>query len=68
MHVTSMYSFATRCVTAPHQEFRDRYGATQTPVYLTATFKCGDDTGGEFDYTRSGNPTRSALQSHLRLW
>ena len=60
-----MYSFATRCVTAPHQEFRDRYGATQTPVYLTATFKCGDDTGGEFDYTRSGNPTRSALQSHL---
>lgn len=59
-------SFATRCVSAPRQEFRDQYGASQMPVYMTATFKCGaEDAAGEFDYTRSGNPTRSALQSHL---
>ncbi|WFC93510.1 cysteine-S-conjugate beta-lyase [Malassezia brasiliensis] len=33
------------------------------PVYLTATFK--GLPGAEFDYSRSGNPTRTVLQNHL---
>ena len=37
-----------------------------TPVYLTSTFildEVGKDKG--YDYTRTGNPTRTALQNHL---
>lgn len=57
------YRLATRCVVPPEPRYHDQYGSSQIPVYLTSTFKGGD--GAEFDYTRSGNPTRSALQSHL---
>lgn len=37
------------------------------PIYQSATFKQSSATGGnqEYDYTRSGNPTRTHLERHL---
>ncbi|OAY63161.1 Cystathionine beta-lyase, chloroplastic [Ananas comosus] len=41
----------------------DPYGALSTPLYQTATFRQPSATEyGTYDYTRSGNPTRDALQ------
>ena len=41
----------------------DPYGAANMPLYQTATFKQASATEfGDFDYTRSGNPTRAALE------
>lgn len=34
------------------------------PIYQSATFK-GFGEGQVYDYSRSGNPTRSFLQNHL---
>jgi cystathionine beta-lyase len=37
-----------------------------TPIYQTATFEQENtDSFGEYDYSRSGNPTRSVLEKHL---
>ncbi|CAG8626283.1 6661_t:CDS:2, partial [Ambispora leptoticha] len=45
---------------------KDNYNASSTPIYQTATFKQNSATEmGDFDYTRSGNPTRSVLEIHL---
>ena len=33
------------------------------PIYQSATFKGGP--GQDYDYTRSGNPTRTHLERHL---
>lgn len=42
----------------------DPYGSTNMPIYQTATFKqLGAVDFGNYDYTRSGNPTRDALQN-----
>jgi cystathionine gamma-synthase len=43
------------------------YGAIMTPIYQTSTFVFEDigKTRG-FDYTRSGNPTRQALEDNLK--
>lgn len=42
------------------------YGAVMPPIYQTSTFAFeGFDKPGEFDYTRSGNPTRKQLESCL---
>lgn len=42
------------------------YGAVMPPIYQTSTFAFrGFDEPGEFDYTRSGNPTRQRLESCL---
>lgn len=39
---------------------QDPYRASSLPIYQTATFKqCSATEGGQYDYTRSGNPTRS---------
>ena len=39
---------------------------TSTPIYQTATFRQPDATRfGAYDYTRSGNPTQSVLESQL---
>lgn len=44
----------------------DPYGASCMPIYQTATFmQPGATTFGDYDYTRSGNPTRDALQNHI---
>ena len=44
----------------------DRYRPVATPIYQTATFEqeCADEFG-EYDYSRSGNPTRTVLEKHL---
>ncbi len=42
------------------------YGAVMTPIYQTSTFAFrGFDKPGKYDYSRSGNPTRAALESCL---
>ncbi|RDX96753.1 Cystathionine beta-lyase, chloroplastic, partial [Mucuna pruriens] len=44
----------------------DPFGAINVPLYQTATFKQPSATeNGPYDYTRSGNPTRDALESLL---
>jgi len=47
-------------------ENTDQYGANSTPIYQTSTFaQQFADENGEFDYTRSGNPTRKTLEKQL---
>jgi cystathionine beta-lyase len=44
----------------------DPYLAMSTPIYQTATFEqVHADSFGEYDYSRSGNPTRSVLEDHI---
>jgi len=44
----------------------DPYGASSMPIYQTATFaQPAADQFGDYDYTRSGNPTRDALQKQV---
>ncbi len=44
----------------------DRFRPISTPIYQTATFEQEHaDEFGEYDYSRSGNPTRSVLEKHL---
>ncbi|GAA5907493.1 hypothetical protein JCM8208_001393 [Rhodotorula glutinis] len=58
------YRFATQCATVdnPDPQHKDQYGSSSVPIYQTATFK---GMGGTYDYTRSGNPTRSHLEHHI---
>ena len=47
----------------------DPYKPSSTPLYQTATFRAPTaDSFGEYDYTRSGNPTRTALEKHAALF
>lgn len=42
------------------------HGAVMTPIYQTSTFAFNSpEDSGEFDYSRSGNPTRKALEECL---
>ncbi|KAF3614032.1 Cystathionine beta-lyase [Capsicum annuum] len=44
----------------------DPYDALSTPLYQTSTFKQPSATeNGQYDYTRSGNPTRDVLEKLL---
>lgn len=44
----------------------DPFGATCTPIYQTATFDQESPLAfGKYDYTRSGNPTREALETQI---
>ncbi|KAL8739690.1 MAG: hypothetical protein Q9190_007530 [Brigantiaea leucoxantha] len=57
------YAIATELV---YTETSDQYNASSTPIYQSATFKqTSESGGGEYDYTRSGNPTRTHLERHL---
>ncbi|KAG6038392.1 homoserine O- acetyltransferase [Claviceps citrina] len=58
------YALATELV---FTEGKDQYGASSIPIYQSATFKQASASGGqqEYDYTRSGNPTRTYLERHL---
>ncbi|KAK0511375.1 hypothetical protein JMJ35_005948 [Cladonia borealis] len=57
------YALATELV---YTEGSDQYNASSTPIYQSATFKqTSGGGGGEYDYTRSGNPTRTHLERHL---
>ena len=49
-------------VDCPEGSGANHYNAASVPIYQTATFKQTSATQtGEYDYTRSGNPTRSHL-------
>ena len=41
----------------------DPYAPSATPLYQTATFRLDDNS--EYDYTRSGNPTRRVVEQQL---
>ncbi|HSN91849.1 MAG TPA: PLP-dependent aspartate aminotransferase family protein [Anaeromyxobacteraceae bacterium] len=60
-------ALATRCVhagVAPDPA----YGAVMPPIYQTSTFAFRDVcTNAGYDYTRSGNPTRAALEEAIAL-
>src|SRR5512142_1512092 len=44
----------------------DPFKPLATPIYQTATFEQEEaDQFGRYDYSRSGNPTRSVLEQHL---
>src|ERR1017187_2538636 len=57
--------FASRLLTfnaCPDDPFRP----IATPIYQTATFEQEEADGfGRYDYSRSGNPTRTVLEDHL---
>jgi len=55
---------STRCV---HLEANgDPYGAISPPIYQTATFRQESASEfGEYDYTRTANPTRQLLEQQL---
>lgn len=56
---------ATRLV-HPKHSLEDPYGAVVYPLYQTATFDQPNATDfGRFDYTRSGNPTRTLLEEQM---
>lgn len=54
---------STRCV---QLDPIDRFGSTSPPIYQTSTFRQTTATGfDEYDYSRSGNPTRTQLENKL---
>jgi len=55
---------ATRCV--HHGSTEDPFSAVVPPIYQTATFRQSSAMEfGEYDYTRSANPTRTLLERQL---
>lgn len=57
------YNIETELVFA---KSNDQYNASVAPLYQSATFKQPSLSNmGEYDYTRSGNPTRTHLQNHM---
>ncbi|KAF2403368.1 cystathionine beta-lyase [Trichodelitschia bisporula] len=62
-HTGRRYALATELV---YTESNDQYHASSVPIYQSATFKqTSSSAGQEYDYTRSGNPTRTHLERHL---
>ena len=58
MRPRKQYRLSTLCATVENPDMKDQYGSSSVPIYQTATFKGVD---GDYDYSRSGNPTRSHL-------
>lgn len=61
----SNYRINTRIVKVSH---KDGNKASIPPIYQSTTFKAdsiGSFSTQDYDYTRSGNPTRTVLQEHL---
>ena len=58
-------NFETLCIhTGVHKD--TQYNSVITPIYPTSTFFWNDlESNSGYDYTRSGNPTRDALQENL---
>jgi cystathionine beta-lyase len=57
--------FATRLIDYDVSP-KDPHRPMSTPIYQTATFEqLHADSFGEFDYSRSGNPTRKVLEDQL---
>lgn len=63
------WSFSTLCATVSDPDHPDQYGSSSVPIYQSTTFKglpgSANKASEEFDYSRSGNPTRTVLQQHL---
>jgi cystathionine beta-lyase/cystathionine gamma-synthase len=58
-------NFRTIAIHAGHDP-QEHLGAVMPPIYQTSTFAFrGVNQPGPFDYSRSGNPTRKALESCL---
>jgi len=58
-------NFKTVAIHAGHEP-KDHLGAVMTPIYQTSTFAFrAVNQPGPFEYSRSGNPTRMALESCL---
>lgn len=57
--------FETRCVHGGvHKD--GQYRSVTTPIYTSSTFSWSDlETNTGYDYTRSGNPTRKALEENI---
>ncbi|KAJ7352433.1 Cys/Met metabolism PLP-dependent enzyme-domain-containing protein [Mycena albidolilacea] len=56
------YRFSTLCATVENPDQKDQYGSSSVPIYQSATFK---GVGNAYDYSRSGNPTRTHLEHHI---
>lgn len=57
--------FQSRCVHVGVDK-DDAYLSATTPIYPTSTFRWDDlETNRGYDYTRSGNPTRQALEENI---
>lgn len=56
------YSVDTELLLFDH---KDGYNSSNPPLYQTTTFKQDADSDNLYDYTRSGNPTRTVLENHL---
>lgn len=51
---------------AIREGYADKKGAVNVPIYLSSTFHQESiDEFGEYDYARSGNPTRAALEKAI---
>eukprot|EP01134_Creolimax_fragrantissima_P001176 CFRG1176T1 len=62
---TPVYRTATRVVNVESNP-ADPYNPASTPIYQTATFKqTSAVSSGDYDYSRSGNPTRTQTEKHL---
>ncbi len=59
------WKFATRLIQF-NASPKDPYHPKTTPIYQTATFEQeAADALGEYDYSRSGNPTRKVLEDQM---
>ena len=62
----SGYGMATRLAHPKGKGKGDPFNASSPVLYQTATFELDPkNLSGEYDYTRSGNPTRDALQEQM---
>lgn len=58
--------FNTRVIHGGQENTDPAYGSVMTPIYQTTTYKQSTPGGHKgFEYSRSGNPTRSALENAL---
>lgn len=49
-----------------YMDSNDQFRSSSVPIYQSATFKQDSLSDmGEYDYTRSGNPTRTHLERHM---
>ncbi|MBM7647341.1 cystathionine beta-lyase [Bacillus ectoiniformans] len=63
--MTNNYSFQTKLLHNKHK-FEETTGAVSVPIQHASTFHQNDfDQYGKFDYSRSGNPTRAALEEAI---
>lgn len=65
MHTNNKHSFGTKLIHAK-TGIDGHFGAVNVPIYQVSTFNLEDETnGGRYDYSRSGNPTREALENTI---